>query len=82
MTHPYLLAAMSSFDTKGRLVVFAIAGQMLGLAIGPGVAAGMVGEGDFSGVLWMGIGVCIASYVVLLPALLKQRSMAAALQAA
>ena len=42
MTHPYLLGSMASFDRRGRVVVYAVAIQMLGLAIGPALAASVI----------------------------------------
>ena len=36
---------MASFDRRGRVVVYAVAMQMLGLAIGPSLAASVIEEG-------------------------------------
>ena len=43
-THPFLLGAMASFDKNGRVVVYAVAAQMLGLATGPAVSSS-IGRG-------------------------------------
>ena len=74
LTHPYLLAAMASFDKHGRVVVYAVAAQMLGLAIGPAFAASLLGDGDYSRVIWAGISLFILSYLLILPPLLAHRN--------
>ena len=73
MTHPFLLAAMASFDRHGRVVVYAVAAQMLGLAIGPAFAASLLGEGDYSRVIWAGISLFLLSYLMILVPLLAHR---------
>lgn len=47
MTMPYLLAFLASFDSKGQLVAYGTALQMLGYAIGPAIAAVVVSGGRF-----------------------------------
>ncbi|MGB1439908.1 MAG: hypothetical protein ACPG63_09035, partial [Luminiphilus sp.] len=42
VVHPFLLAAMADFDRRGRVVVYAVAMQMVGLAFGPGLAASLL----------------------------------------
>lgn len=78
MTHPYLLAAMASFDRGGRLVVHAIGGQMLGLAVGPALAALVIGEHDYSRVLLLGMVFFVLSWGLILPPILSQRRRLAA----
>lgn len=63
---PYLLAAMASFDRLGRVVVHAVAAQMLGLAVGPAFAASLLSEDDFSRVITAGIVLFIVSYILIL----------------
>ena len=77
MTHPYLLAAMASFDRTGRVVVNAVAFQMLGLAIGPAIAATVISEGDYSNVNLLGIGLFAAALVLIIPPVMKQKTLAA-----
>ena len=72
MTHPFLLAAMASFDRRGRIVVYAVAMQMVGLAIGPGLAASVISEGIYSNVNWLGATLFIASLALILPPVLAQ----------
>lgn len=66
MTHPFLLASMASFDRHGRVVVYAVAAQMLGLAIGPAFAASLLSEGDYSQVIYAGISLFLLSYLLIL----------------
>ena len=56
MTHPFLLAALAGFDGAGRILARGVAAQMLGLALGPALAAyvlsdGVLSDGVLSGVL-------------------------------
>jgi MFS family permease len=76
MTHPYLLASMASFDRTGRVVVNAVAFQMLGLAIGPAIAATVISDGDYSNVNFLGMGLFTAALVLILPPVMKQKSLA------
>jgi len=78
LSHPFMLAAMASFDRTGRTVTFAVAAQMLGLAIGPWVAARVFTEGDFSNVIWLGIILFIASLLFFLPPIQKHRRLSTA----
>ncbi len=73
--HPILLATMASFDSSGRMVVNAVAAQMVGLAIGPALAASVIGENDYSMVIWLGIGLFALSLMLILPPLLRQRQL-------
>ncbi|MCX7169858.1 MAG: MFS transporter [Proteobacteria bacterium] len=73
MTHPYLLAAMASFDRGGRLVAHAVGGQMLGLAIGPALAALAIGDHDYSKVLLLGMIFFAMSWGLIMRPLLSQR---------
>ena len=73
--HPILLAAMASFDSSGRMVVNAVAAQMVGLAIGPALAASVIGDNDYATVIWLGMGLFAVSLVLILPPLLKQRRL-------
>lgn len=74
LTHPFLLAAMASFDRLGKLVTYAVAAQMVGLALGPALAASVLQPGDYSSVIWLGIYLFIGALLLILPPLVKQRS--------
>ncbi len=74
LTHPYLLAAMASFDRSGRTVINAVACQLLGVANGPWIAARVINDRDFSNVLWLGITLFTASLIlILVPLRVQQR---------
>ena len=70
MTHPFLLAAMASFDRHGRVVMSAVAAKMLGLAIGPAFAAGLIRDGDYSRVIIAGMGLFLLSFLLILAPLI------------
>lgn len=72
MTHPFLLGAMASFDRRGRVVVYAVAMQMIGLAVGPGLAASLISEGVFVNVNRAGAVLFVLSFVLILPPVLAQ----------
>ncbi len=72
MTHPFLLASMASFDRRGRIVVYAVAMQMVGLAVGPSLAASVIGDGDYININWLGAGLFVLSLVLILPPVLAQ----------
>jgi MFS family permease len=74
MTHPYLLASMASFDQHGKVVVYAVAAQMLGLAIGPAFAASLIQQNDYSLVIMAGMVLFLLSFLmILIPLLAHQR---------
>jgi MFS family permease len=81
-SHPYLLGAMASFDRRGRVVVNAVAMQMLGLALGPSLAASVIEEGIYVNVNLLGGALFIASAALILPPVLTQSRLVRAPQAA
>jgi len=75
LVHPFLLASMASFDRRGRVVVYAVAMQMIGLAVGPALAAAVISEGDFTNVNWLGAALFLLSLVLILPPVMAQATM-------
>jgi len=73
MTHPYLLATMASLDQTGRVVVFAVSMQTTGLALGPALAAFFVLENDFTNVIWLGAGLFMTSFLLIIFPVVMQR---------
>lgn len=71
-THPFLLGSMASFDRRGRVVVHAVAMQMVGLAAGPGLAASVIDGGGFGAVIVLGIALFAASLALILPPVIVQ----------
>jgi predicted MFS family arabinose efflux permease len=80
MTHPFLLGSMASFDRRGRVVVLAVAAQMLGLAIGPALGATVITPGRYTGVNYIAIAMFALSWVCILPPVLIQQQRARARQ--
>ena len=78
LTHPFLLAAMASFDRRGRVVVYAVAMQMIGLAIGPGLAASVIGTGRYVNVNILGAALFVLSLVLVLPPVIARSRQPAA----
>lgn len=78
LSHPYLLGAMASFDRRGRVVVYAVAMQMIGLAVGPFLAATVITEGEFDRVNKLGAALFLVSFILILPPVLAQARRAAA----
>ena len=76
VTHPFLLGAMASFDKTGRVVVYAVAAQMLGLATGPAVGAMLLRDGDYHTIVLTGIMLFVFSYFLILQPLLTHRRLA------
>jgi MFS family permease len=69
-SHPFLLASMASFDRRGRVVVYAVAMQMIGLAFGPGLAANVIEDGNYVNVNILGGGLFVLSLMLILPPVL------------
>lgn len=66
MSHPFLLAAMASFDRHGRVVSHAVAAQMLGLSVGPAFAGSLLPAGGYPAVVLAGVALFALSYLLIL----------------
>jgi len=64
---------MPGNDRHGRVVVYAVAAQMLGLAVGPAFAASLLTQGDYSRVITAGIVLFLVSYALILVPLIAHR---------
>lgn len=78
MTHPFLLGSMASFDRRGRVVVLAVAAQMLGLAVGPALGASFIQPGQYTSVNYIAMAMFGLSWVCILPPVLIQHQRAKA----
>jgi len=76
MTHPYLLAAMASFDPSGKMVVYATAMQFVGVSIGPTVGAIAISTDGYENVLLIAVVLLIVSLALILPPVLRQARLA------
>lgn len=75
MSHPFLLAAITTFDRTGRIVSYAVAAQMIGLAVGPALAASVISDGDYSKVIWLGIILFVISMLIITPPIRKEKAL-------
>ena len=71
MTHPYLYAALSSIDCSGSVIRYAVAGQMLGTAIGPTIAASVVAPSMFTNVIIVSIVFFALTLIFIVPPLIN-----------
>ena len=77
VAQPYLLAVMASFADGGKMIVRGVCLQMIGFAIGPYIGANLLGaEGPdmYQIVNLVGAALFIVSWVLILPAVRKQKS--------
>lgn len=81
LVHPFLLASMASFDRGGRVVIYAVAMQMIGLATGPYLAATIISEGVYVNVNSLGIALFLLSLLLILPPVFIQTRRAATVSA-
>ncbi len=70
---PYLLATLASFDRRGKVVIYGICMQTAGYAIGPFIAATILGRSNYDNVYTVATILFIASALILIPGLLAQR---------
>jgi predicted MFS family arabinose efflux permease len=63
MTHPTLLSAMAGFDRRGRVVLGATAMQMIGLAVGPALAAAVIPDGGYTRVICVSVAMFVLSWL-------------------
>ena len=73
LSMPYLLATLAQFDYRGRTVVHGVSMQMIGLAIGPFMAAQLLVRGGYDLVNVAGAILFVAAALVILPGALAQR---------
>jgi len=72
LTMPYLMATLAGYDSKGKVVAMGVALQMLGYALGPAVAASLLGAGGYDLINSIAIGLFVFSAVLLTPGLRAQ----------
>jgi len=72
MAHPYLYSLLANIDPSARIIRFAIAGQMLGIALGPSIAASMITADELTNVTLVSVAFFVAALVLVQPALSRQ----------
>ena len=68
MTHPFLLGIVAAYGESGRYVTFAVAGQKLGLALGPSLAAMVLARGSYGDVFALAAVAFAITLVLAVPA--------------
>lgn len=76
MTHPYLLAAMASFDPTGKMVVYATAMQYIGTSLGPTIGALLVDGDSYQKVIYAGITLLVVSLLLIFPPVIRESQLA------
>ncbi len=72
LSMPYLLATLADFDIRGRMVVHGVSMQFIGYAVGPAIAAQLLGFGY--GVINTTAAILfVAAALLLLPGVMAQR---------
>jgi len=70
---PYTLSTAGEFDARGKTVSYAVALQMIGLAIGPYVATRLLSSGGFDAGSMAAIVAFLVAALLILPGVLAQR---------
>ena len=69
---PYLLATLADFDHRGRIVVHGVSMQFIGYAVGPAIAARLLGFG-YDVINTTAVILFVAAALLLLPGVMAQR---------
>jgi predicted MFS family arabinose efflux permease len=78
---PLLMAVVAKSDASGKLVVYSVALQMLGLAIGPAIAALVIRPGDYALVIYLGVALFLLCLGLVVPPVAAQARYDAGLAA-
>ena len=70
---PYFFAVLADYDTHGRIVVYGVSMQFLGLALGPFIAALLLEAGGFDLVNISSVVLFVFAALLMLPGTLNQR---------
>lgn len=74
---PFILGLAPALSASGRLMTVAVAVQMAGLAFGPLLASGLLGDAEgFEAVKWFSIALMLGALALLVPAISDRRSRA------
>ncbi|MBT8079058.1 MAG: hypothetical protein KJO31_10830 [Gammaproteobacteria bacterium] len=73
LSMPYLLATLAEFDATGRIVVHGVSMQFIGYAVGPWLAALLLGVGGYDAVNFTAAALFVAAAVFLVPGVFDQR---------
>jgi predicted MFS family arabinose efflux permease len=73
LSMPYLLATLADFDHRGRIVVHGVSMQFIGYAVGPAIAARLLGFG-YDVINTTAVILFVAAALLLLPGVMAQRA--------
>ena len=74
-TISYLLGLVSRFDAAGQMAAMGGFASKMGLASGPAIAALLLGESNYTLIIWMAVaGLILSLLVILLPARMQDQS--------
>lgn len=72
LTMPYLMALLSDFDSKGRIVTLGVTLQFVGYAVGPALAAVLLDVGGYDFINSLAIGLFVIAMLLFVPGIRKQ----------
>lgn len=72
---PFILSKVCEFEQNGQMMARAVALQMVGLGIGPFLAAPLISDDGFQAVLLVCVGLFLASYLLLLGPMRTHRNL-------
>jgi predicted MFS family arabinose efflux permease len=72
LSMPYLLATLADFDSRGNMVVHGVSMQFIGYAVGPFLAARLLGVGGFDAINISASVLFVGAAILLIPGLLAQ----------
>ena len=71
---PYMLATLADFDLRGRIVVHGVSMQFIGYAVGPFIAAQLLGIGGYDSIYSTATVLFVIAALFLLPGVLAQKA--------
>lgn len=69
MAHPYLYSLLAHIDNTGGIIRFAIAAQMMGIALGPALTASTISQNSLTNVTFVSIAFFVVAIALVFPAL-------------
>ncbi len=66
-TLPYLQGIQAQLDPQGRIAVLGYFVVMVGVALGPALYGGVVGSGDYSNAMWLGVLLLVGCLIAIAP---------------
>ena len=74
LSMPYMLATLADFDLRGRMVVHGVSMQFIGYAVGPFIAAQLLGIGGYDSIYSTATVLFVIAALFLLPGVLAQKA--------